>query len=320
MSSQSQYKEVDEHPSARGDNNGQNECPAVDESSERNRYLSLASFSRDFTTEELNAMAQEQLRLSKSCSRKRIIAVFLTYGSVLFETFASHSLYFTLVPFLVQDSVKSDTFFRFMYLISYATAFMSGFFTDKKVSRYWILVYGFVLFLAGYVMLFLISDEKFIGLCQNGDIETSNECYCGFISTGYGLHDKGCPCFFLGAIVIVSIGIGIVWGNNAIFGADQIESRSREVIPVYFHLYYFFVQVGIGSACFVVYNETAKNATGLAGVGLLGAVASFVMFLAGTCIYQKEHRTQLEDPFTKVVETVSMGLKIGRTPINDRNS
>ena len=202
-----------------------------------------------------------------------------------------------------------------MYLLSYTVAFLSGFFTDKRVSRYWTIFWGFVIFISGYTMLFLTTDEK-LGGCQLAGPaeETDKGCHCGLVQMGFGLETEKCACLLASSIVIMSIGIGLVLVNSSIFGADQIQSRSK-FIPIYFHGYYFVVQVGIGLSCFFLPQEKHSNASFVAGLGLASAALSFTVFLAGSRFYQNEHREKLDDPFRKVIDTVSMSVAVPKSAI-----
>ena len=127
-------------------------------------------------------------------SRKRqIYSILFILLAITFETFASHSIYYTYIPYLVPKSSTVDNWNLFLYLVAYAVAFVTGFFTDKHLQRYWLIIAGYILYLAGYVTLYVISHDSACEIEQE-DSESIHHCV---IDVGSNFKDDECSCSLL---------------------------------------------------------------------------------------------------------------------------
>ena len=73
-------------------------------------------------------------------NKRQILSIIFIYLAVLFLSFASHSLFYTYIPYLVPKPSDVDGVNLFLLLVCFATAFVTGLFTDKHLHRYWLII------------------------------------------------------------------------------------------------------------------------------------------------------------------------------------
>ena len=223
--------------------------------------------------------------------KRQIVSIVFIYLNVVFMSFASHSFNYTYLPLFVQRFKDLQSIGLFIFFASYATAFITRMFSDKHLHRYWLIVLGSALYLAGYAMLYVISHDS---ICKVDHDHPCSAHYC-VIRTGSQLTGSGCSCIFLLSLILMAMGLGLSWGHASIFGADQIQNPTH--IAVYFHGYYFSYQFGIALALYIVSDKTISNHEALVLMGLVATFLSFLIFMIGTPFYLPVYTKHLQDPF-----------------------
>ena len=264
----------------------------VDSNSDSIRELGLTDDSVDLDDVQIP-------NVSVNPQKRPFLSIIFIYLAIMLESFASHSIYYTYIPQLVTKPNDAYRCTLFLYLLSYAVAFFTGLFTDKYLYRYWVITAGYFLYASGYVMLIISLNDS---TCPLDSTNSGPVHHCG-VNLGSRIVGIECSCLLLFSLLLIGVGIGLVWGHLAIFGADQIQQPIH--IAVYFHGYYFFYQTGIAVTLFTVTDETSNSNDLLVIVGLGACFLSFAMFLVGTPFYLSEFTKHLQDPFMYLFKQVS---------------
>ena len=209
---------------------------------------------------------------------RRNWALGFIFLSTIFENCAFSALTFTFIPNLSPKFVQTYVILA-MYVISYFVAFLTGFISDSTIGRFKLICSGYFLYILGYTSMFLSVNENPFGCPLE---KMSNET----AHTGHNelkLASKGCSSLFFISLTFSACGAGFIWGNIPVLGADQ--TKDENVVPNFYHAYYFFKQVGISIACFSIFNADIKNTNWLMTGGFGSILLSSFFFLMGREVY-----------------------------------
>ena len=178
---------------------------------------------------------------------RRNWAIFFIFFATVFENCAFSALTFTFIPYFTPTSVETFVFLS-LYAVAYFVAFLTGFVSDSTIGRFKLIFLGYVSYILGYSLMFFSVNQNPFG-CPLEKLPNQTE------AAGQNelqLADDKCATLYYICLTLCACGAGCIWGNISILGADQ--AKDENLVPVFYHAYYFFRQVGITIACFGIFN------------------------------------------------------------------
>ena len=159
--------------------------------------------------------------------------------SLVFERIAFYGLVGNLVLFLNKDPYLWESYHAidaslYFFGLSFVMSLIGGWLADAVLGRFKALLISFLIYVAGYVLMPLMTQEKTKSGASN--ISLPSICTLGNDSdahrgdSDHDPFDENCAWLIFIALTIIAIGTGSVKANIAPFGSDQVSVLS---LPVY---------------------------------------------------------------------------------------
>jgi len=171
--------------------------------------------------------------------KQRKIASYLIIAAKVFERLVFYSISGTLLLYLkveVPWCLSNTELLAILFLfnaISNSFCLVAGVISDSFISRYTLIIIGYIMYLIGYGLLGVTISSRWIGMgwlpfiilileeCKNRDVD--------------GLLENVEVVVILRILTlfIISIAAAIVTSNLAAFGASQVEGFTDNILDLY---------------------------------------------------------------------------------------
>ncbi|XP_076452782.1 solute carrier family 15 member 4-like [Babylonia areolata] len=219
--------------------------------------------------------------------------------SLVFERIAFYGLAGNLVLFLNKDPFKWESYHAinaslYFFGLCFATSFIGGWLADSFLGRFKTLVISFVIYVAGYVLMPVMSPKSPPSITiwdQNKTISLPAICKVGDDHDGDNADtdpfDERCAWLVFVALLIIAVGTGFVKANIAPFGSDQVSGEGQQATLSFFNWFYWSINLGalLGLSVITYLQQQQSFFVGyLVSTSCLGLAA--ILFVAGRCFYQ----------------------------------
>ncbi|CAF3803016.1 unnamed protein product [Adineta steineri] len=218
--------------------------------------------------------------------KQQKLAEYFVLVSTLLERAAFYALATNLVVHLdssalldwssQNSSVAAFIFFGITNISTIASAIIS----DAKSGRAKTIVFGFVLYIIGYILAILVTTPD-IHMCIARASNKTNDLY------SVTLIKEPCAEWILTILVIIGVGAGSIQSNMAVFGAEQIpDSRPTSR---YFDKYMIAINIGgiVGTLTTSLIKLDPKSYFHGYVIAAVYLVVAFLLFIIGNQYYIK---------------------------------
>ncbi|KAL8560656.1 hypothetical protein ACOMHN_052672 [Nucella lapillus] len=232
-------------------------------------------------------------------SRTRVASAAILL-SLVFERIAFYGLAGNLVLFLNKDPFMWESYHAinatlYFFGLCFATSLIGGWLADSFLGRFKTLVISFIIYLAGYVLMSIISSDTppqgqiwgqikthaLPAVCKFGGNKSDNG-----DKSDVNPFDERCAWLIYITLLVIAVGTGFVKANIAPFGCDQVYGEGQQATLSFFNWFYWSINLGalLGLSVITYLQQQRTFFIGYL-VSVCCLAMATVLFLAGRCFY-----------------------------------